>query len=524
MKQNKIKILHLFALFALALLVFYGCQKDDVKENLETSDEIQNVIGRNLSFQDIPNLNEVSTVLNKLTTKLNTNGFGLQKTFDKDSITIMTDDILYLTYSETHTYTFKMSRNNPEYYIENIVLHYNVDSGNYDEYLMQYDISAEEYLDIAEGSTLNENANVYITELDSGTLGSILNKSCTRTCQTYIVQCTAGGGHYPGDPECCATKGTCSSDKGGLIYQSCGVTCTNEPQDPIIDAGDSSGGGGGNGNVITNPKPKEPCISNGNIGISGNDGCNPIRDDIVPIQENPDCEKVIDNITKALSDSGDIRQILLTMVPFANQNAEVAITVDTNNGVTPQQGTQGSGSVDFETNPTNSYIAVAHTHDAYGLDGSGTYSVFSFDDMLNLSITLNNAKLDLGTFVAYLITEKGTRYAMTISNPTKFLDLFYMYNNPLPSTPNQVAKWTQSKENLKPLEFEYYSLENDDRKIKETDDDNETVLKEFLTFLQEGDAGITLFEANEDFSNFQPVKLDASGEVDRTQQPCNTQN
>lgn len=251
-------------------------------------------------------------------------------------------------------------------------------------------------------------------------------------------------------------------------------------------------------------------ITGGSIGNNDNDPS-------VDLCEEKD--KITDFMT---NNSVNFQQVLQTMNGFANTNAEISITLDTENQMVAQDGVQGSGGTNIDPNPTNNYVTIAHTHDAFGLDpdgdgiGTSTYSVFSFEDLKLMAEILYNNKLNSGTFVAFLITAKGTRYALTINDPTKFLDLFYMHNVPIPSTPDEAGKWTNSKEKLKPLYKEYYDQKNENRKIKESDTDNENVLKQFLTFLNDSDTGISLFEANQDFDSFQPLKLNpTTGEPDR---------
>ena len=81
-------------------------------------------------------------------------------------------------------------------------------------------------------------------------------------------------------------------------------------------------------------------------------------------------------------------------------------------------------------------------------------------------------------------------------------------------------RWIIQK--LVPLYDEYYNIDIPGRKIKESDTDNENVLKQFLTFLKRGDAGISIFETNANYDSFQPVRLNTLGaDIDRTQPPCN---
>lgn len=277
MKNNLKKLFKTGILFLSLAFLPYGCQKDDTSENIESSDEIQNILSQKISLNEIPNSNQVSEVLRNLSTSINATNY-LQRTIEPDSVSIDTNDILYMEYGNTHTLTFKLLANNPQYYIENIVLHYNVDTDTYDEYLLEYVITQEEFVDFSNGIPLNENTEVLITELDTGTVSTILGRSsCSRNCETIYVQCTAGGQHWPGE-ECDGKP-----YQVAYSYQECTITCNDDPTINIISAGPSGGGGGGNPSdedVITNPNANEPCdTGSGIIGITGNDGCITTVDD-----------------------------------------------------------------------------------------------------------------------------------------------------------------------------------------------------------------------------------------------------
>lgn len=278
-----------------------------------------------------------------------------------------------------------------------------------------------------------------------------------------------------------------------------------------IDAPDGPSGGGGG--TTTTPETADE------------DDEEPIA--IVPFDPRRialECGKInnfLDNNTV------NFTQLLQTLETGVNSNAEVSITLNTDNALHVEQGLVGSGGTQINPNPTLAYVAVAHIHDDFSLDtdgdgiGEGTFSVFSFEDLALFAEILYNYKLNSGTFVAFLATSDGTRYALTINDHNKFLDLFFMYAKDLPSDVNEINRWKQSQKKLKPLKWKYYDKDNPDRKISETDDDNNEVLKQFLTFLNDGDAGISLFEANSAYDSFQPVILNQLGEVDRTSNPCN---
>ncbi|WP_179317968.1 hypothetical protein [Winogradskyella undariae] len=159
------------------------------------------------------------------------------------------------------------------------------------------------------------------------------------------------------------------------------------------------------------------------------------------------------------------------------------------------------GNAKIDTNPTNSYAAHGHNHaNAIG----GTYSVFSFGDLRTLSEILHNNKLNSGTFVAFLATKKGTYYAFTINDSAKLLDFFFFWNNDNVSGADAMKAFN-SRNSTGIIQDKYYKL--DDALIQQTDTNNEDVLGYFLNFLAEADLGVTLFESNANFDNFNKISL-----------------
>ena len=64
----------------------------------------------------------------------------------------------------------------------------------------------------------------------------------------------------------------------------------------------------------------------------------------------------------------------------------------------------------------------------------------------------------------------------------------------------------------------YFNRDKPTRKIKETDTNNENVLKEFLNFMEEADLGIALLESTDNFESFKTVTK--NGNNTPTRQNC----
>src|SRR5699024_9964526 len=114
-------------------------------------------------------------------------------------------------------------------------------------------------------------------------------------------------------------------------------------------------------------------------------------------------------------------------------------------------------------------------------------------------------------FVAFLVTKKGTQYALTLKDADKLFDFFYgRYINEHFSEFNQnkLSKYQNSLKNYDKVKWKYFNPDNPNRKIKRTDTNNQNVLNQFLHFLNEADAGVQLFKADESFDTFTSVNLE----------------
>ena len=125
--MNKIKSLAKLLLLFLVISLT-NCQKEESIQLIESSDKDQDIISRTLSLEAIPHYTAVREKFDVINAGLNNETNMQNRAVDADSVSVLPDDVLYMTYADTHTYTFKLLRDNPLHYIENIVLHYNVDT------------------------------------------------------------------------------------------------------------------------------------------------------------------------------------------------------------------------------------------------------------------------------------------------------------------------------------------------------------------------------------------------------------
>ncbi len=268
MRKIPLKIFRIFIL----LLVVVSCQNSDDSEMILDQQSIKT---RKLNFSQIPHLSSVKATIDDIRNQVVKRGGENTSKSNLDGLVIYTDEVILTEYEDTHTYTFKMTRSFPETYIENIVLKYNQETELYDEYFVRYNITTNQFLEVIESGVFSSTRRVHMTTLEDGLFESSLVErvgSCFTTCQTIFVPCDGSDRHEFGNTSCPLLGG----DRQAYSYQSCGITCFNDPSDPDnddteLDGGPSTGGGIGQP-VITNPNPGSPCESASGVGIIGSNG------------------------------------------------------------------------------------------------------------------------------------------------------------------------------------------------------------------------------------------------------------
>lgn len=279
-------------------------------------------------------------------------------------------------------------------------------------------------------------------------------------------------------------------------------------------AGAGSGYGGGNGGTIaTEPGVGHSGGGSGNSGGTGNGGGTNPPVTTAPVYITPaDCITISDQFTKFPS----LKQELVNLAGTTSQNHENGIFIDksaTEQTANPFQTIpQGTGGViKTNTNPSQPYVMLAHTHDAYGSDGTGTYSIFSSGDMAVISNLIQKNKIDLDNFVFYVITADGTRYAITVNCAECLKPFCYPCESSGVGTPVDTKKIIKKGELFNKF---YNKLDGIHSQSNPQDD-----IKTFLKFVQAANLGVNLFEVDATFSNFQKLELD-SKTSDIIRKPC----
>lgn len=264
MKNRINKLLKIGILILGISLILTNCQNDDqsILDESQLEQITPLVLNQRIAFDQTQHFNRLQSKINKIKSKAS--DFNSQNRTDNEDIEILTDEVLYITYASTHTYSFKVLREQPQAFIENIVLHYNIETDDYNEYLVQYHIPAEEFVNLHNGDLLQSSENVTIIDLENGFFDNhIQARGCDRVCETIFVDCSSGQ-HHSGNV---GEWGGCTASESPSAYQSCSSFCDQDNAITPPDGPSAGGGGGGNTTVVSNPITNPPCDSASGTGM-----------------------------------------------------------------------------------------------------------------------------------------------------------------------------------------------------------------------------------------------------------------
>jgi len=490
-RKKRIKNYLKFGVFLFGIsLLLWNCEQEDYDiQNQITKYSIKESSFINFSKKKIFTLS-FNKILKNKKDLFSKNGDDIY------NFTIDSSSIREISKNNYTSYTFLIKReNDTSDFFENLVISIN-SLQNTKAYILKYTPTVETIY-IENHNSFIFNGNVSILPIESDSI-NFLSREITTCLPVTSRLCDVAG--Y--DPSTGVTQtgthqasSTCEHD--GTAYNSTKMVCTTET---FFEAGDSGGGGTTTDNTNQTTENEEIVTS--------------AIDDLGELGVKKECRK----ISTLLNDNPIFKQKLLDLSSNTNLSLgyEKSVGAFENSTNLDEHGGQvGQSSTRMLLDPTNKYVAYVHTHPQNNT--TQTYSVFSFTDLKAYAKVLYNNKLNSNTFVAFLVTKKGTRYALTIHNKTKFLNAFYMYNNRYPSNVEEFVKYQESKKIIEPLFNEYFNKELTP-KIKEIDSNNENVLLQFATFMKSANAGISLFEADATFSSFKRVTANSLG-IKR--KPCN---
>lgn len=287
----------------------------------------------------------------------------------------------------------------------------------------------------------------------------------------------------------------------------------------VIDC-PSEGGGGGTGG--TGGTGGGAPAGGGSASGGPTSPTAPILSEVEDIIAKP-CNKIKNQYIKFPS----LKQSLIALKGTISQNYENGIFIDNTATSTTQNPTQnlpnttttgGSVGLPNPISPTK-YVMVAHTHDASGSTGLGTFSIFSWADLQRIAELIKTNHIDTDNFVFYVITADNTIYALTIDWPTIFSEYFNVYTDPANPLYYDSTKATA----LSNASEKYYSNSLIPGKISLTSnplDDQKT----FLKMMKDLKLDISLFEVGSNFDTFNKLSLNTNSATNINQpvlkKPC----
>ena len=272
MKKRKLYFLKLGILFFGITILLWNCEKENINIEKEGVKEAKYSVSE-IDFSDIKRnthlyqkLEELGKSKKKLHRKDTHNKSLYSSEYD---FTVNTDIAKYIQSRDGkyHSYTFPVTRETNNGLLENLLVNLQSD-GNYKLFLISYNFTKQEKLEIHQGEHVNLEDKVNFTSINSNVLEGLFSKteqiSCVDIVQTYCEQ-----GNHPGGIE----NGNACPAQATSIYRSCGFGSggsarggnSNDPNDNNQDSDINNRQGGGsslnNNENDTNEEDEEPILS-----------------------------------------------------------------------------------------------------------------------------------------------------------------------------------------------------------------------------------------------------------------------
>ena len=565
--KNYLKILLFSIAFALS-----SCSKEMYEEPI-SEQKLQNLKAQKISLRDINSTKIdplVFTAVNKVKNKQKSeNGFN-RMIYDPVFDFYYDDENGTLIENGTYkSYTFQVVRPNGDDKLENIVFSKNENGIDFDTYLFKYDFTNQE-LETQSMIQLSTN-EVEIKSLDNNVgypsgVGDWIETTEGRAvfipfpCRWVRVASEPGGGHWecidgsggvrtlnipalnpppvrPPNPSptpipaigtipvvtnTTTPTGTTATVPTNSNTSTTSSTSSSSSSNSSASSNGTSGASGTTGTGIngtfetygTNSAGTGVTFGGTNSGTSiitspmgGGDDTN---------NSNP-CKK----LKKQHDKYPNLKQKLISLEATKNQNHENGIYIATNSEEVQDAAasTTASSTVNFPNlSPPFKFKVIAHTHDVYGPDGTGTFSIFSWGDLLEIADIIKDNENDDDIFTLYLATADNTRYALTIDWPSAFYEVFDVNTNP--NNPSQ-TNYVDAKKliELYNTEEKYYSTTTQPNKISYASSPEDD-LKIFLQMMKDLKLSASLFAVDPTYSTFTKLNLTSNGLVNRAA-PCN---
>lgn len=213
------------------------------------------------------------------------------------------------------------------------------------------------------------------------------------------------------------------------------------------------------------------------------------------------CDKIADLLNE--DNYPGLKNKLINLKAKTNLTEEKGFYRTSTGTTNPDLPNGGNGFINIPDNVSEPFIILAHTHNS---PANSTYSVFSWVDLESINTLLSLEKIDNSKFVLFLFTADGTRLALTIDDTTKFKTFFAIVSDPLFNMEN-------GKKRAKEM-YEMYESQTCEPIIRE--DNNLNTLNDdlvnFLLFMNRNDLGISLFNMNENLTEFNKLNYNQASD------------
>lgn len=509
-----IKLKYLLMLVAIPLL-FYNCETDDLQEeqNIDIEEVTPEISVTIIDLSEVATNTKVLETVEKLS-KVN----SISKTTNRDTITsneygfsLNTDYVKLIEVGDYHSYTFQIIRDEDNGLFENLVISLN-NEGNYDLSIVSYDLTENELANLLFGNEVDLTNKITQTSINDENIVSSLFSRDAVICITVVTTWCEEGNH-----------------SGGYLD---GAACPafNSSTDLVC-----TGGGGGGPSGPSSGDPTSDPNSGGDAGEGGsssntnNAGVNEV-DPYYTAPTCSDCPELVDtpdpcSQLKNNSRSADFRAKM-------NDLNTKSTTLDKEAGYVQKPDSAGTGSdydyvegdantgfIEWDIPHTTTLKGLSHTH----YDTENHLPVFSADDLYALfslfgpvfdasgNVTFNNPHNIGNDFTYILITAHGTKLALKFNDATS-IEKFRLFGEKYfgdwnIATPPTILGITPDTDRKKLLDI-YNEYVKDRFSI-------EKQKKMYAKFLDKNDLGVSLYQANDDFTEWE--KINKSG----APTPCN---
>lgn len=416
--KNKIYLL-------LLLMVLAACRSDYLQDAEHRDQGGQDaVVSKIISLNQSEHKSKIAPILSKIRHTLKSNVLGKNINYG-DSISIDTDQVVYIEYRAYHTFTFKIDRNGADENapVENLILSLESD-GTYKELLKTYYPTEADWDVISSGGDFDPTGKSKTIEVPKGTYGNNLqakSSTCNYESQTVIRPCRVNRHNETNLHlwyEC-----EYSGNQGPRIFTIEVLVCEDDNEDnpggwdPGSSPINTYIGGGPLGNTVPNPNPENPPNPSdvaeaqeelGGVITLPNIGLNPRK---TPCEKAKIPVSALNNLLNSTEISTEIASI---KNHAQNSSSEYGITITKANATSPNVATvpytdNNCCQVAITYPQDATYISSGHTHPP---GGASPPSVGDFYIHLEQAVNSNLSNY-AGSFV---FAHDGSTFAFVITD------------------------------------------------------------------------------------------------------------